>query len=220
MDIWRSLHPYSLAFTWMKSDNSLSSRIDLIGCPQVQSHSVQSCEIVPCPFSHHSAVVMVSLLPLPFPRGPGRWKLNIAILKDSAFQNSVVKFWAYWRTRKFLFIPSLNGGIMGKRESKVLLFTFVMRSNQNVASRVLYCSLLQPTLSLKLIMVRFPFLTSMSVYWVKLLSWITLPLKELMFVHELDGLRRVRLHLTFFFILRGRLCRIIGFLLCAVWMAL
>lgn len=91
-DIWRFLHPDTRAYTWMRADGSLSSRIDLIGCPLAWSHSVQSCEIVPCPFSDHSAVLMESPLPLPFPRGPGRWKLNIAVLKDPAFLDSVKDF--------------------------------------------------------------------------------------------------------------------------------
>ena len=103
LDIWRSLHPDAVVSTWMRSDGLLSSRIDLIGCPQAWTHLVQSCEIVPCLFSDHSAVLMESLLPLPFPRGPGRWKLNIACLKDPVFRDSVAEFWTYWKTRKLSF---------------------------------------------------------------------------------------------------------------------
>ena len=32
-DVWRSLHPDTVAFTWLKPDGSYSSRIDLFGCP-------------------------------------------------------------------------------------------------------------------------------------------------------------------------------------------
>ena len=35
IDIWRYLHPSSSGFTWTKADGSLSSRIDLIGCPYI-----------------------------------------------------------------------------------------------------------------------------------------------------------------------------------------
>ena len=35
IDIWRYLHPSSSRFTWTKADGSLSSRIDLIGCPYI-----------------------------------------------------------------------------------------------------------------------------------------------------------------------------------------
>lgn len=124
MDIWRSLHPNSLAFTWMRADGSLSSRIDFIGCPLAWSHSVQSCEIMPCPFSDHSTVVMRSPLPLPFPRGPGRWKLNIVILKDPVFRQSVEEFWIYWRTRKLSFRSLLDWWDRGKEKIKGLAVCF------------------------------------------------------------------------------------------------
>lgn len=108
----------------MRSDSLLSSRIDLIGCPQVWFHLVQSCEIVPCPFSDHLAVLMESLLPLPFSRGPGRWKLNIAFLKDSAFRDLVVGFWTYWRTRKLSFHSLLEWWDRGKERIKGLAIRF------------------------------------------------------------------------------------------------
>ena len=50
-DIWRYLHPSSSGFTWSREDGSLSSRIDLIGCPFAWVPSVSACDIVPCPFS-------------------------------------------------------------------------------------------------------------------------------------------------------------------------
>ena len=37
MDVWRHLHPDLRAFTWLKPDGSLSSRIDLIGFPSILS---------------------------------------------------------------------------------------------------------------------------------------------------------------------------------------
>lgn len=56
LDVWRSCHPDSVAYTWLRPDGSCSSRIDLIGCPSSWLHLVDSCEILPCPFSDHSAV--------------------------------------------------------------------------------------------------------------------------------------------------------------------
>ena len=58
VDIWRSLHPTTTAFTWLKPDGILSSRINLIGCPHAWVHRVDSCEILPWPFSDHSAVTL------------------------------------------------------------------------------------------------------------------------------------------------------------------
>ena len=40
IDTWRYFHPSSSGFTWMSSDGSVSSRIDLIGCPYVLVPSV------------------------------------------------------------------------------------------------------------------------------------------------------------------------------------
>ena len=49
IDIWRYLHPSSYGLTWTKTDGSLSSRIDLIGCPYIWVTSVSTCDILPCP---------------------------------------------------------------------------------------------------------------------------------------------------------------------------
>ena len=85
VDIWRSLHPSTVGFSWLRPDGSLSSRIDLIGCPYPWVHLVRSCDLLPCPFSDHSAVVLSIPIPEPIPRGPGRWKLNVSILFEESF---------------------------------------------------------------------------------------------------------------------------------------
>ena len=72
-DVWHSLHPSTVAFTWLKPDGVLSSRIDIIGCPSPWLHLVDLCQIFPCPFSDHAAVTLLCALPYPIPRGPGRW---------------------------------------------------------------------------------------------------------------------------------------------------
>ena len=55
IDIWTYLHPSSSGFTWTKADGSLSSRIDLIGCPYIWVASVSACDILPCPFCDRCA---------------------------------------------------------------------------------------------------------------------------------------------------------------------
>ena len=57
VDIWRTLHPVSKSFTWTRPDGSMSSRIDLIGVPNVWSYFAVSSIIVPCPHSDHCAVI-------------------------------------------------------------------------------------------------------------------------------------------------------------------
>ena len=88
-DIWRICHPSTVGFSWMRSDGSLSSRIDLIGCPFSWVHHVASCDLLPCPFSDHSAVLFTCPIPEPLARGPGRWQLNTSILSDSDFVSAI-----------------------------------------------------------------------------------------------------------------------------------
>ena len=96
IDTWRYFHPSSSGFTWMSSDGSVSSRNYLIGCPYVWVPSVSSCDIVPCPYSDHCAVLLRVTVPDVFPPGPGLWKLNISI----------------WRTRN-TFARSGSSGLTG-----------------------------------------------------------------------------------------------------------
>ena len=68
---------------------------------------MSSCSIVPSPFSDHDAVFLGFSIPEPIPHGPGRWKLNISILKDPTFIKAVSDFWPRCRFRKRSF-PSLQ----------------------------------------------------------------------------------------------------------------
>ena len=106
-DIWRDLHPLTSGFTWENTDHSRASRIDLIGCPTVWAPLVSSCDIVPCPFSDHAAVVLFFSPPVLIPRGPGRWKCNVSVLQDLELRSNIESFWLYWRTRQ-PFIPSVG----------------------------------------------------------------------------------------------------------------
>ena len=107
IDTWRYFHPSSSGFTWMSSDGSVSSRIDLIGCPYVWVPSVSSCDILPCPYSDHCAVLLRVTVPDVVPPGPGLWKLNISILEEEEYVRQVGESWSNWRGRKSQF-PSLG----------------------------------------------------------------------------------------------------------------
>ena len=91
---------HSSSFTWQRPDGSFSSRINLVGCPLPWLHHVKACDIIPRPYSDHAAVLLVCPIPVPKPRGPGRWKFNASLLKDAAFVKEVENFWAYWTLRK------------------------------------------------------------------------------------------------------------------------
>lgn len=106
VDIWRYLHPSSSCFTWASSDGTLASRIDLVGCPYVWVSSVSSCDVIPCPFSDHCAVLFCVSVPDVAPPGPGLWKLNTSILEDEGYVLAVSNFWSGWHNMKGLY-PSL-----------------------------------------------------------------------------------------------------------------
>lgn len=106
VDIWRYLHPTSSCFTWTRWNGSLASRIDLIGIPYVWVPSVESCDILPCPFSDHCAVVSSILVPDAVSPGPGLWKLNTSILADDDYIKLISDAWLNWRSSIHRF-PSL-----------------------------------------------------------------------------------------------------------------
>lgn len=96
IDVWRYLHPSSSGFTWTRWDGSLASRIDLIGVPYVWVSSVSSCDILPCPFSDHCAVLLSVSVPDTVPPGPGLWKLNTSVLNDDEYVELISDFWLSW----------------------------------------------------------------------------------------------------------------------------
>ena len=103
VDIWCCLHPTVSAFTWSRWDGSLSSRIDLFGCPYAWIASAQSCDILPCPFSDHCAVLFRVNVPLAVPRGPGHWKLNVSFLEDTEYVTLISDFLVDWRRHQNRF---------------------------------------------------------------------------------------------------------------------
>ena len=144
LDIWRSLHPSTVAFSWLRPDGSSSSRIDLIGCPYPWVHLVRFCDLMPCPFSDHSAVVLSVPIPEPIPRGPGRWKLNVSILSDESFGVSVRSFWERWRARKSSFINVQTWWDVGKEKLKSIAVQFCSsRSKKRTLIRSLLVNLSQ-----------------------------------------------------------------------------
>ena len=97
VDIWRYMHPSSSSFTWTRWNGAFASRIDLIGVPYVWVSSVSSCDIFPCPFSDHCAVLLSVSVPDTVPPGPGLWKLNTSILGDDDYVSLISDFWLSWR---------------------------------------------------------------------------------------------------------------------------
>lgn len=124
LDIWCALHPSLRGYTWDRPDGSLSSRIDFVGCPYSWASSVESCDIYPCPFSDHSALIFCTSIPDAIPPGPGRWHLNTSILNDTDFTELVSEFWLAWRLRKNCFNSLMDWWDFGKAKIKGLAIRF------------------------------------------------------------------------------------------------
>ena len=135
VDIWRYFHPSSSCYTWMHPDGSVSSRIDLVGCPFVWVPSVSSCEIVPCPFSDHCAVLLCVNVPDVVPPGPGLWKLNTSILEEEAYVSLVEDFWPRWRDQKDRFPSLAKWWEAGKSRIKGLSVKYCCAKSSEVAVR-------------------------------------------------------------------------------------
>jgi len=86
--------------------------------------------MLPCPFSDHCAVVLKVDIPEPLPRGPGRWILNVSILKDEEFKQSITAFWPGWQARKASFPSLLMWWDLGKEKLKSLTIGFCSRKTR------------------------------------------------------------------------------------------
>ena len=130
-DVWRHLHPDTVAFSWMRGDGLLASRIDLFGCPISWTPGVRGCDFFPCPYSDHCALFFKVSPPLPMVRGPGRWKLNLSILHEPDFVSLVESFWASWKLRKRSFPSLLLWWDRGKEHIKRLAISFCSRRKRS-----------------------------------------------------------------------------------------
>ena len=133
-DIWRYLHPSSSRFTWSRWNGLMSSRIDLIGCPYVWVSSVSSCEIIPCPYSDHCAVLFCVSIPDTIPPGPGLWKLNTSVLEEEEYVRLITDFWVDWKRQKYLFQSLGKWWDAGKAKVKGLSISYCAARSQ-IASR-------------------------------------------------------------------------------------
>ena len=139
-DIWRYLHPTSKEFTWSARSGSLSSRIDLFGCPVAWVPSMSSCEILPFPFSDLCAVLLSGSFPSLIPPGPGVWELNISILENDNYFELISSFWRSWKFRKSSLVSIMDWWELGKSKMKGLTVTYCKRRVAAQRERnLIYC---------------------------------------------------------------------------------
>ena len=103
---------------------------------------LSSCDIHPCPFLDHSALVFTSSIPDAIPRGPGRWHPNISILDDPDFIMLISDFWSCWQGRKLSFSSISVWWDLGKRKVKGLSINYCKeKSRERHSSRCLLINL-------------------------------------------------------------------------------
>ncbi|PFX16157.1 Transposon TX1 uncharacterized 149 kDa protein [Stylophora pistillata] len=124
LDVYQYLHPTSCGFTWTKWNGALASRIDLVRVPFLWITSVNSCSVVPCPFSDHCGVLTSVSVPDTVPPGPGLWKLNTAILNKSQYVQLVTDFWRTWQGSKTVFTSLRKWWEDGKNRLKGLTINY------------------------------------------------------------------------------------------------
>jgi exonuclease III len=90
VDGWKEMHPCSVAFTFFRGSQGIS-RIDRIYIRSDWLREAKGWAIRPSGLQtdHHAATTLLCL-PKQVHRGPGRWRLNLALLKLSGVMRSCV----------------------------------------------------------------------------------------------------------------------------------
>ena len=97
--------------------------------------SVSSCDVIPCPFSDHCAVLFCISVPDIVPPGPGLWKLNTSILEDEGYVSAVSNFWSGWRNMKGLYPSLAKWWEEGKSRVKALTIRYCWRRSSVSSQR-------------------------------------------------------------------------------------
>ena len=83
------LHPRSCELTWFNSDFSIGSRLEKFFASKSLRKNLLSSSISPCCLSDHDFVDLhFQLVNVPN-SGPGIWKFNASLLRDSGFNDSI-----------------------------------------------------------------------------------------------------------------------------------
>ena len=141
VDARPSCHPTQQAFTWLRTDGTCASRIDLVGCPVSWLPSVSTCDIFVCPVSDHSAVSLtLTSLPGAVSRGPGFWKLNTSILTEPDYIAENSSFWSTWQGSKDSSSSLLGWWDLGKAHIKSLSLDYCRRCSARRKAQSIFSS--------------------------------------------------------------------------------
>ena len=133
VDIWRTQHPHTHAFTWTgknPTDNSpILTRIDRFYIAHAISHLAANSDIKPYPHSDHD-LISLQLDLSRTPQGKGYWHFNNTLLANASFNTDLIAFWQRWLTKKADFDNILTWWDKAKFHYRFLLSTvpcFVVR---------------------------------------------------------------------------------------------
>ena len=89
IDCWRKLHPRSRELSWFNSHFSIGSRLDKFFVSKNLRSNLLSSSISPCCLSDHDLLDLhFQLVNVPT-SGPGIWKFNASLLRDSGFNDLI-----------------------------------------------------------------------------------------------------------------------------------
>ena len=89
VDIWRKKHGNVTQCTWFNGDKSIGSRLDKFFIAHDLVPNVTRCEILPCIFSDHDSVDLMFDIENVFSHGPGVRRLNLDLLQDADFCETI-----------------------------------------------------------------------------------------------------------------------------------
>ena len=119
LDVWRHLHPDLRAYTWLKRCRWLL--VLLHRTYWLPVYLASSCVFLfYCSISFLWSRCRFSRLLYPWIFASWPWKLNVSILRDPVFLQTVGDFWPRWRSREPSFSSLQNWWDLGKEHLKSL----------------------------------------------------------------------------------------------------
>lgn len=87
-DLYRYHYPHEKGYTF-RHHNSIESRLDYLFTSHQMLSTCDPPTITHCPYSDHHLVSSALILPQQLPHGPGSWRLDLTLLSDQIFIETV-----------------------------------------------------------------------------------------------------------------------------------
>ena len=103
-DIWRTENPGQVVYTWSSPNNQIHSRIDRFYIAKdLQTSYIQQTHTHNPWSDHRTVTISVELKAKSAPRGSGHWKLNVDLLQDVEYRETIRDLIREWLLRKPLY---------------------------------------------------------------------------------------------------------------------